>query len=97
MTTDYGIDLVCWDDLDEAMSEADSVCAYVYRRITTRKGSLIDDPDWGIDVLEMLSGKADIASIRAQIVAELSDDDRVQITAVDLFDDQPWLLLEDHV
>lgn len=57
MTT-YGTDLYCGDDLDPHMRETDdleTMVLAVWRILQTPKGSLLDDKDYGIDMVGMLS------------------------------------------
>lgn len=82
----YGTDLSCTDDLDERLTEVDSqstraLAEAVYRRITTPRGSLPDDPDYGIDIRGFLNRgttAAEILAIAGQTRAEIEKDDRVQ-------------------
>ena len=88
----FGSDLSCRDDLTQNMVEVpgDSIQAVAeanYRRITTPRGSLLDDPDYGIDVREFLHQPATTqrqSEIAAIIRAELLKDDRNDEISVSL-------------
>lgn len=83
MTIDFGTDLKCGDDLDPAMGEVsgiDLMRQVVRHRLTTRRGSLLRYPDYGIDVRDLLSEGVDddaLAQIPATIDAELAKDERI--------------------
>lgn len=85
----YGVDLVCVDDLTARMLETTSdgtagLAQDAYHRITTRRGQLPDDPDYGLDVIAMLSTALTAAQLQAlpdQISGEILKDDR--FTAAD--------------
>ena len=80
----YGSDLWCEDDIDELASELPSTSPLLvaqanYRRLSTERGALIDDPDYGFDLLGLLHAEitpAFIASIPGQVENELRKDDR---------------------
>ena len=94
MTTDYGSDLAGTDDLDPFMTELDGtdvlvVAQAIYRRLTTAKGSLIEDPDYGLDVrafLRKAMTPAYLASIPGQIENEITKDDRITNVVVRMTD-----------
>lgn len=81
----WGSDLSCMDDLTEDVQELDGtdprvVAQAVYRRITTPRGSLLDDPDYGDDITRFLSlgnTPAQLASIAGELHGEIAKDDRV--------------------
>jgi len=83
MTVDFGTDLSCTDDLDETMKEIsgqDVLAQAIYRRLTTPRGQLIDDPDYGIDVRSFLSRGVDAGKLReieGTIRQEVLKDERV--------------------
>lgn len=83
MTVDFGTDLSCTDDLDETMKEIsgqDVLAQAIYRRLTTPRGQLIDDPDYGIDVRSFLSRGVDagkLHEIEGTIRQEVLKDERV--------------------
>ena len=80
---DDGSDLACVADLDPAMSEVSSaknVAQSLARRLTTPRGRLIDDPNYGFDLTQYLNddvSPADLARIKAQAEAECLKDERV--------------------
>jgi phage baseplate assembly protein W len=56
--TTYGTDLYGGDDLDPHMRETDdleTMVLAVWRILQTPKGALLDDPDYGIDMVGLLS------------------------------------------
>jgi hypothetical protein len=88
----YGRDLVCADDLTPTLEETDptttaSLAQDIYHRITTERGSLVDDPDFGEDVTGYLStantARA-LLSIAGRLEAEILKDDRVSTVVVEL-------------
>jgi hypothetical protein len=88
----YGVDLVCADDLTASMTETDmssaqSIAQDAYHRLSTRKGSLLDDPDFGFDLVSLLSApltQEQITALPLQIQNELAKDDRVDDVTVEL-------------
>jgi hypothetical protein len=82
----WGSDLSCDDDLSENMAEITKddmllVVQSCYRRLTTRRGTLEDDPDYGLDVMHLLHQgmtQTDLIVIAGQIRNELSKDDRLE-------------------
>lgn len=83
MATDFGSDLSCKDDLDPTMTEVTGlnlVREAAYRRLVTRRGRLIDDLDYGLDVRDFLSSEVTptaLGQIPGQVDAELTKDERV--------------------
>jgi hypothetical protein len=81
----YGIDLVCQSALDPYLAETDpttieSLSQDCFHRITTKRGSIVDAPDFGIDIRSILStGQTPQAlqALQGQIESELLKDDRV--------------------
>jgi phage baseplate assembly protein W len=81
----YGTDLSCVSDITEALDEVDAgstlgIAQAVLRRLSTPRGGLVDDPDYGLDVRGMLNRATDAAAIRdlqGQVRNEVSKDDRV--------------------
>jgi hypothetical protein len=81
----FGIDLICPSDLDPRLAETDtnsnaSLSQDLFHRITTPRGGLIDDPDYGIDLRGKLSvGQTpqQIQALQGEIEAECRKDDRV--------------------
>ncbi len=82
MSTDFGVDLKCDDDLDPAMGEVsglDLMRQAARHRLTTRRGSLLRYPDNGIDVRELLSEGVDettLAQIPSTVDGELAKEQR---------------------
>jgi hypothetical protein len=94
-TTLYlGSDLCCTDDLLESMGEREEsdpllVAEAVVRRITTARGTLLDDLDYGVDIADELSRattRQDRASLEGRIRGELAKDDRIDELFVTLTD-----------
>lgn len=79
----YGIDLSCVSDLTSDMQQVSGRIALAQacaRRLQTPRGGLIDDPNYGFDVVGEIDddmSTADIARLGAQIDAELRKDERV--------------------
>lgn len=77
-----GYDVSCVDDIDPQAREVEGeeMMAEAWaRRLTTARGSLEDDPDYGLDLLDVLHRKmttAEIAAIPGQIAGELLKDER---------------------
>lgn len=90
--TDYGRDLACITDLSPLMAEATGrqvLLEAALRRISTRRGMVIDALNDGTDVGDLLSadvGPGKLAQIRANIEGELVKDDRIfSATIVTMF------------
>lgn len=80
----YGSDLSCADDLDPLFVELSSSTLILgqalYRRITTQRGTLADDADYGVDVRGYLSRgmtTAQISEAQGVIASEMRKDERV--------------------
>lgn len=81
----FGADLSCADDLAEDWSELPGsdvrlVAESVYRRLTTARGTLLDDPDYGLDLRSYLhrgQTQAELLAMRGAIRSEVLKDDRV--------------------
>lgn len=101
----YGIDLVCFDDLTPGLKETptdstDSLAQDLYHRQCTPRGSLPDDPDYGIDVLDLLHRGLtpdQLASLPLVVAAELRRDDRVSDVTVTASYDGTTLTLTELV
>lgn len=86
----YGSDLWCENDIDETASELPStnpllVAQANYRRLSTERGTLIDDPDYGFDLLGLVHHGVTqdfLASIPGQVRNELLKDDRNETVEV---------------
>ena len=95
LTTAYGIDLVCVSDLDPRGAETrddtiESLAQDLFHRVTTARGGIVDDPDFGEDVLSYASKALearDYASIAGRLASECRKDDRVAAVLVEV--DQP--------
>ena len=91
-TTNYGIDLVCVSDLDPKLAETrddtiESLAQDLFHRVTTERGTIIDDPDFGEDVLSYASRAIepkDYASIAGRLASECRKDDRVSRVVVEV-------------
>lgn len=88
----YGIDLVCFDDIDPRMAETDpadlaSLAQDCYHRITTTRGTIPDAPDFGVNVIEFLhrgTTPQELAAMGGQCESEIAKDDRVDAVTVTL-------------
>ncbi len=86
--TDFGTDLSLVDDLEPTMREVSGtelLGQALFRRLTTPRGMLLDDPDYGTDVREFVSWGAlptKLAAIPALVRAELLKDERVEAATV---------------
>lgn len=82
----FGSDLSCVTDLTPDMAELASddvlvVAQAALRRLTTPRGALLDDPDYGLDVQSYVHKAMTTAELRAmagQIRLELLKDDRIE-------------------
>lgn len=82
----YGRDLSCVDDITETLEEVDpdsplGVAQAVVRRLTTTKGTLPDEPDYGLNLRDFLNAgvpASDLPSLAGQIKLEVLKDDRVE-------------------
>src|SRR6185369_2291909 len=81
--SEFGIDLDCADDVDPGMREATG--EYLLRqdirwRLSTRRGLLINDPNYGIDLRDLVNAdltEDELAHIPSMVAAELDKDDRI--------------------
>lgn len=86
--TDFGTDLSLVDDLEPTMREVSGtelLGQALFRRLTTPRGMLLDDPDYGTDVREFVSWGAlptKFAAIPALVRAELLKDERIEAATV---------------
>lgn len=91
----YGRDLVCISDLTPTLEETDplsyaSLAQDLYHRITTTRGTIVDDPDFGDNVEDYLSAAIDAASltlIGGRLASECRKDDRVDTIDVEVTGD----------
>jgi hypothetical protein len=81
--TDYGSDLMCVTDLDPAMAEHSGrmVLAHALaRRLSTPRGGLVDDPNYGYDVVSFINDDVDthaLALLGSSVDREFEKDERV--------------------
>lgn len=86
-TVDYGTDLSCLTDLTPLCGETSGMTLFLQslaRRVTTRRGSVIDDANYGLDVRDYLQDELSaekLAMISSEVGSELIKDERV-LTAV---------------
>jgi hypothetical protein len=86
----YGVDLWCVSDIKETLDEVTSesplgMAQAAIRRLTTPRGGLPDDPDYGLDVRGYLNRGTSTGELRdaaGQIRAEVTKDDRVERATV---------------
>lgn len=86
----YGTDLSCVEDVTEDLAEVDpftvrAIGEALARRLTTPRGSLPDDPDYGLDVRGYCNRGVPITELQdlsGQIRGEVTKDDRVEDAAV---------------
>lgn len=80
---DLGYDLSCVADFDPGGLEVSGrrcLAEAIARRLTTPRGRLIDDPNYGFDLTQFINADlspADIAQIQAQAAQECLKDQRV--------------------
>lgn len=94
---DYGSDLSCDDDLTAYCDEVGggsrlALAQALYRRVTTPRGSLLDDPDYGVDVPGFLNNgvtQRELAGLSGAVRNELVKDDRVDSAQVQVTLDSP--------
>lgn len=88
----YGTDLSCVDDLTEDMAEIDPSTARgigeaAIRRLTTPRGGLVDDPDYGLDLRGYCNHgvtSEELRTLASRASAELLKDDRIDSATVTL-------------
>ncbi|HSS39713.1 MAG TPA: GPW/gp25 family protein [Polyangia bacterium] len=89
-TGDLGTDITLVSDLAPVWGVSagtDNLINAILRRLTTPRGRLFYDPDYGYDVVSQLNaslGPTDMARIQAAITAELRKDPRIQSMTVTL-------------
>lgn len=79
----YGIDTSCTDKLLPGVLArgVQVVAEAIYRRLTTPRGMLLEDPDYGRDVREYLSMEmtpTNLARVPGEIRNEVMKDDRIE-------------------
>lgn len=88
MAISLGSDLSCVSDLDPGGAEVSEkllLAQALARRLTTPRGRLIDDANYGYDLNQWLNadvGPAELAQIQSQSQAECLKDERVQSVTV---------------
>lgn len=81
---DAGTDIDCSVDPGRSFAVADGVRNLgnaLARRLTTPRGQLISDPGYGADIRRYLSAgvtEAQLARVKSEVAAEVSQDERVQ-------------------
>lgn len=91
-TLAFGRDLSCVTDLDPQLAEVDpsspvAIVEASIRRLTTPRGALIDDPDYGLDIRTILNRAAsqrDLRALSGALQGEIQKDDRVALADVRL-------------
>lgn len=91
MTINYGSDLSATADLSvlgRIVSGPELMLEALYRRLTTPRGRLVGDPDYGFDLRGLLNESFDsvvgLATIKQQIEIECLKDERIAEVSVDL-------------
>lgn len=85
----YGRDLKCIDDLTTTLQEVGGIELLgqdLFHRITTARGTLVGDKDYGTDARDFCSGALtdrDLASIGTRLELECLKDDRVASLVVE--------------
>lgn len=83
---DYGTDLSCVMDLDPMMSVVSGpvmMAQVCIRRLVVRKGSLLSDPLYGIDVRDLLGARfVSVEQLQGLIINELLRDERIESVEV---------------
>lgn len=85
---DPGRDLACVDDLDAALRETTGVVTFQHalaRRISTPRGAVIDDDDYGIDIRDELKNevtRASLVRIAGRARNEILKDERAATCSV---------------
>lgn len=88
----FGSDMSCVDDLTEDMAEVDgsttrALAEALIRRIGTPRGSVLDAPDYGIDLRSYLhrgSTQSELLGLAGDVSNEWRKDDRVERVEVEI-------------
>lgn len=86
----FGTDISCVDDLDPTfglVAGNTTLAQAILRRLSTPRGGLLDDPDYGYDVRSLLADEGTLRSLTAARVAianEVEKDERVFSCDVEL-------------
>lgn len=83
MTTDFGIAVACTDALKTGryVSGLRVLAESIYRRLITRKGELIQDPEYGFPIADYLgstTSPAEIARLPGLIRQAFASDERIE-------------------
>ena len=84
MTANFGRDLSCREDLDPTMREVEGLevlTEAAHRRLRTRRGRLLDEETYGIDLVDLLNAELtpdELAQVPGLAAGELLKDERVQ-------------------
>lgn len=86
----YGADLSCVEDLTDDLAEVDpfspqAIGEALLRRLTTPRGQLPDDPNYGLDIRGYCNRgvpTGELREIAGQIRSEASKDDRIEDVSV---------------
>lgn len=86
----YGVDLSCVTDITPDLEEVDAfsplgIAQASIRRLSTPRGSLPDEPDYGIDVRGYANRgvtEQELGNLQAEIGNEVTKDDRVESARV---------------
>ena len=85
-TIDYGRDLSCMTDLTSTATEVTGrllLAESCVRRLQTDQGALIDDPNYGYNIVGEIDNDLtdrDIARIASQVDNELMKDERIRLS-----------------
>jgi hypothetical protein len=98
--TDLGTDVALTDDLDSVWGVVNgktNLAMAIYRRLTTTRGALFYDPDYGFSLTDLVNAElsaADISASRGAIIAECKKDERVESANVTLTFNQAMKALD---
>lgn len=87
--SDLGTDLSCVTDIDPTgamVSGRTSLAQACARRLSTDRGTLLDDPNYGYNLTEFVNADvspADVAALRSGVEAECLKDERVLACTAD--------------
>lgn len=95
LASGYGIDIDCKDDISPVWRLVGGILAVaqaVYRRLTTKRGSLLEAPNYGYDLRELLSRgmtEEDISGLPGDIRMECLKEERVDecVVSVELIEE----------
>lgn len=86
----YGRDLSCVDDITPTLDDVDpfsvqAVSEATIRRLSTARGTLVDDPDYGLDLRSYCNRGVparELAQLAGGIRNEVTKDDRIETATV---------------